>query len=33
VFEWLEGFDSVVLMFDQDEQGKQGAIECGIVFG
>ena len=30
--EWLEGFDSVVLMFDQDEQGKQGAIECAKLF-
>ena len=30
--EWLEGFDSVILMFDQDEQGKQGAIECAKLF-
>ena len=26
--EWIEGFDSVYFCFDQDEQGKKGAIEC-----
>jgi twinkle protein len=26
--EWVEGFDSVYFCFDQDEQGKKGAIEC-----
>ena len=26
--EWLEGFDSVVLMFDNDTAGKEAATEC-----
>ncbi len=26
--EWIEGFESVVFMFDQDEQGKAGALAC-----
>jgi twinkle protein len=30
--EWLESFDSVVLMFDQDEAGKNAAIECAKIF-
>ena len=30
--EWLESFESVVLMFDQDEQGKKGAFECAKLF-
>jgi twinkle protein len=30
--EWLEGFDSVVLMFDQDDAGKKAAIECAKLF-
>jgi twinkle protein len=30
--EWLDGFDEVVLMFDQDEPGKAAAAECADVF-
>ena len=26
--EWLEGFDSVVFMFDNDDVGRQAALEC-----
>lgn len=26
--EWIEGFDSVVFMYDQDEYGQKAAIEC-----
>lgn len=29
--EWLEGFDSVVFLFDQDDAGKAGALECAKV--
>ena len=30
--EWLEGFESVVLMFDNDEAGKKASIECAKLF-
>ena len=30
--EWLEGFDSVVLMFDNDTAGKEAATECAKIF-
>ena len=30
--DWLENFESVVLMFDQDEVGKKAAIECAKLF-
>ena len=30
--EWLEGFESVVLMFDNDEAGKKAAVECAKLF-
>ena len=30
--EWLEGFESVVLMFDQDDAGKEAALECAKLF-
>ena len=30
--EWLEGFESVVLMFDQDEHGQKAAVECAKLF-
>ena len=30
--EWLEGFESVVLMFDQDDAGKKAAVECAKIF-
>jgi len=26
--EWLEGFESVIFMFDQDEYGQKAAVEC-----
>lgn len=28
---WLEGFDTVVFMFDNDEPGKKAAAECAIL--
>jgi twinkle protein len=30
--EWLESFETVVLMFDQDEAGKKAALECAKIF-
>jgi len=30
--EWLESFESVVLMFDQDEHGQKAAIEVATLF-
>ena len=30
--EWLEGFDTVVLMFDMDEPGRKAAKECATLF-
>lgn len=30
--EWLQGFDEVVLMFDNDEPGRQAAEECMTLF-
>lgn len=30
--EWLEGFESVVFMFDQDEYGQKAAVECAKLF-
>lgn len=30
--EWLENFEQVVIMFDQDEPGKKAAIECAKLF-
>lgn len=30
--EWLEKFDSVILMFDSDEPGREAAVECAEVF-
>ena len=30
--EWLLGFDHVILMFDNDEQGMAAAIECAQLF-
>ena len=30
--EWLEGFESVVLMFDQDDAGQKAAVECAKLF-
>ena len=29
--EWLEGFESVIFLFDQDDAGKAGALECAKV--
>lgn len=29
--EWLEGFDKVVLLFDDDEPGRAAALECAAV--
>ena len=29
--EWLSKFDSIVLMFDEDEAGKQAVIECASI--
>ncbi len=29
--EWLEGFDSVVFMFDADEPGQKAAVECSLL--
>tara|TARA_B110000858_G_scaffold81462_1_gene94466 strand:+ start:4222 stop:5820 length:1599 start_codon:yes stop_codon:yes gene_type:complete len=29
--EWLEGFDSVVFMFDSDDAGRNAALECAKV--
>ena len=29
--EWLSKFDSIVLMFDEDEAGKQAVIECANI--
>jgi len=29
--EWLEGFDSVVFMFDNDEVGQKAALECAAL--
>lgn len=26
--EWVEGFDSVIFLFDQDEYGQKAAVEC-----
>ena len=30
--EWLEKFDSIVIMFDQDEPGQAAAEECALLF-
>jgi twinkle protein len=30
--EWLEGFDEVVLAFDNDEPGRAAAKECAVLF-
>ena len=30
--EWLEGFDSVVLMFDMDEAGRKAVKDCANIF-
>lgn len=30
--DWLEGFETIVLMFDQDEQGQKAANECAELF-
>ena len=30
--EWLEGFESVILMFDQDKYGQEAAVECAKLF-
>ena len=30
--EWLEKFESVVLMFDQDDPGRKAAEECALLF-
>jgi twinkle protein len=30
--EWLEGFESVVFCFDQDEYGQKAAVECAKLF-
>jgi len=30
--EYLEGFESVILMFDQDEPGREAAAECAELF-
>lgn len=30
--EWLNGFDSIVLFFDQDEPGRTAAAECAELF-
>lgn len=29
--DWLEGFDSVVFMFDQDDPGRKAAQECALL--
>ena len=29
--EWLESFDTVVLMFDQDEPGQKAAVDCALL--
>mgnify|MGYP003636202235 CR=1 FL=1 len=31
--EWIEEFDSVILMFDNDEVGKKAAVECAGILG
>lgn len=30
--EWLEGFESVVLCFDQDDPGRKASAECAMLF-
>jgi len=30
--EWLEKFDNVVIMFDQDDPGRKAAEECALLF-
>lgn len=30
--EWLENFDSIILMFDQDEPGQKASEECALLF-
>jgi len=30
--EWLEGFEEIVLMFDNDEAGNKAAVECSELF-
>ena len=30
--EWLEGFETVVLMFDMDEPGRKATKECAVLF-
>ena len=30
--EWLEGYDEVILLFDQDEPGRKAAAECALLF-
>lgn len=30
--EWLEGFDSVILMFDMDEPGRKATKDCAALF-
>lgn len=31
-YDWLNKFDTVIFMFDMDEQGRKGAIECAKLF-
>ncbi len=30
--EWLEGYEEVILMFDQDDPGREAAAECAALF-
>jgi twinkle protein len=30
--EWLEKFDTIILMFDQDDPGRKAAEECALLF-
>lgn len=32
-YEWLDGFDAIVLCFDSDEPGRAAAKECAQLFG
>lgn len=31
-YEWLDKFDTIILMFDMDEPGRKAAVECAEVF-
>lgn len=31
-YEWLMGFDTIILMFDMDEHGRAAAVECAEIF-